>query len=59
MPDDKSTTNKVGDVADDPKSDDLVEEIKGRAEAEERGETSKPGDPTPEDMQRLRESVKK
>ncbi len=49
-------THSVGDAADDPAARDLLHEMGEREHGEESGAEVKPGDPTPEDMQRLREA---
>lgn len=38
-------------------TDGVVNQMGERAEAERQGRAEKPGDPSPEDMQRLREST--
>ncbi|MDP9389162.1 MAG: hypothetical protein M3Q48_14900 [Actinomycetota bacterium] len=53
---DESFTEKLGDLPDDSQADGLVDELGARAQAEAEGRADKPGDPTPEDMQRLREA---
>lgn len=53
---DESATDEVGSLPDDSQSEDLVDELGARAEAETQGREHKPGDPSPDDLQRLREA---
>lgn len=53
----ESSGEEASDFPDDSTSDGLVNQMGERAEAERQGRAEKPGDPSPEDMQRLREST--
>lgn len=56
MPD-KSFSEKLKDAPDDPTSSEMIDELEDRAEAERQGAAAKPGDPTAEDMERLRRTA--
>lgn len=54
---DDGLREKLTDWADDSRADELVDEMEQREQARAAGAEKKPGDPTPEDRQRLRDAT--